>query len=537
MRFGPALLLSLSLLNTPLAAQERSLIVLDGSGSMWGQIEGRPKLEIAREALGKVVQGISPEVELGLMAYGHRTRGQCDDIELIVPPAAGSGASIVAAANAMKFQGKTPLSDAVRLAAEHLRFEEDRATVILITDGIETCNADPCALANELEASGVDFTAHVVGFGLSQVEGEAVACLAHNTGGKFIEAKDAASLEAALQQTVALPAVAEVEPAPPEPAVLEHNILPHVALSEGSEVDALARRTRFTFFAEEGGAAKGDELLSLQGVLPGKLPPGRYIMRTSADMVTVDQLVELTETALAEPVAILNAGQVVLSAVTGTGGKGDVKGRIELSGPDGTASNLGTLDLVVPAGEYAIRGEHSDMVISDSLVVDIGQVIERDIVFSVGSAEILASYDGTAPADFRYSVALMDPVSKKDVATSHNPALPISAPPGDYIAEVRAGHLKVQAPVQITAAQTSRIEINMNAGILSVTAPKMIRVRVLGPEKDANGKHPEIASVLSDRVELPLTAGSYILQTTVDNVDHQQPFTISAGQRVEMAPN
>jgi Ca-activated chloride channel family protein len=54
---------------------DRTLIVLDGSGSMWGQIDGCPKLEIAREVLGPVPAEIAPERALGLMAYGHRRRG------------------------------------------------------------------------------------------------------------------------------------------------------------------------------------------------------------------------------------------------------------------------------------------------------------------------------------------------------------------------------------------------------------------------------------------------------------------------------
>ena len=57
---------------------------------MWGQIDGKPKLEIARDTLRTVLQTMPADLELGLMAYGHREKGTCDDIELIVPPAAGT---------------------------------------------------------------------------------------------------------------------------------------------------------------------------------------------------------------------------------------------------------------------------------------------------------------------------------------------------------------------------------------------------------------------------------------------------------------
>ncbi|HMQ28786.1 MAG TPA: VWA domain-containing protein, partial [Acidimicrobiales bacterium] len=187
------------------------MIVLDASGSMWGQIEGRTKVEIAREVLAEVLAGVPPETELGLVVYGHRTRGDCADIEVAVAAAPGTGPAIVDFANRTRFQGKTPLTDAVRVAAEALRSTEEKATVILVTDGIETCEADPCALGAELEATGVDFTAHVVGFGLSADDGRAVACLAEATGGAYLPAADAAQLTEALSRTVV------AEPAP-EPA-------------------------------------------------------------------------------------------------------------------------------------------------------------------------------------------------------------------------------------------------------------------------------------------------------------------------------
>lgn len=201
------LLAGLMLVQTPASlAQDapRTIIVMDGSGSMWGQIGGRPKLEIAREAVADVVTRLPAGQELGLIAYGHRSKGNCGDIELLVPPGKDTGATIVDAVNTMRFLGKTPLSAAVRQAAEALRYGEESATVVLVTDGLETCEADPCALASELEAAGVNFTAHVVGFGLSKEEGAEVACLAENTGGRYIKAANAGELSDALSKAITM---------------------------------------------------------------------------------------------------------------------------------------------------------------------------------------------------------------------------------------------------------------------------------------------------------------------------------------------
>src|SRR5690606_13167535 len=60
---------------------EDVVVVYDASGSMWGQIDGVSKIEIAREVLADLVTGWSADTNLGLVAYGHRSEGDCRDIE------------------------------------------------------------------------------------------------------------------------------------------------------------------------------------------------------------------------------------------------------------------------------------------------------------------------------------------------------------------------------------------------------------------------------------------------------------------------
>lgn len=200
---------------TAMADPPRTIIVMDGSGSMWGQIDGRAKLEIARETVADVLGQLPAEQTIGLMAYGHRRKGDCTDIELMVPPASGTAGEIARRVNSMRFLGKTPLSQAVRAAAAALNYGEEAANVVLVTDGLETCDADPCALGRDLEASGFDFTAHVIGFGLTRAEGAQVSCLAQATGGRYIDAHNARDLVDALTNTIT---AAEPAAAPPREA-------------------------------------------------------------------------------------------------------------------------------------------------------------------------------------------------------------------------------------------------------------------------------------------------------------------------------
>jgi Ca-activated chloride channel family protein len=207
-------------LATSAAAQDASntILVLDGSGSMWGQIDGVNKIVIAREVVGTLLDDFPADQNLGLTVYGHRERGNCADIETVVAPAAGTTEAIRNAVNGINPRGSTPMTDAIIAAAEALRFTEQKATVILVSDGIETCNPDPCAAATALEQAGIDFTAHVVGFDVTDPEALAqMQCLADNTGGTFTTAANAEELTSALQ-TVAVAPAPEPEP---EPVLIE----------------------------------------------------------------------------------------------------------------------------------------------------------------------------------------------------------------------------------------------------------------------------------------------------------------------------
>lgn len=246
-------------------AQERprTILVLDGSGSMWGQIEGINKIVIAREVIGDLLQSFPPEQELGLTVYGHRRKGDCNDIETVIDPGQGTTGAIIDAVNTINPRGKTPLSAAVMAAAEALRFTEERATVILVSDGIETCNVDPCEVGRQLEALGVDFTAHVVGFDVdSDPEARAqLQCLAEETGGIFRTAANALELNEALGE------VTEAAPPPPAPLGLRF-----VAL-DGAGGPEITEGLEWTVFD-----GLGNTLLnaSAEAAPSLTLPPGDY---------------------------------------------------------------------------------------------------------------------------------------------------------------------------------------------------------------------------------------------------------------------
>ncbi|SHF48532.1 hypothetical protein SAMN02745223_02761 [Devosia limi DSM 17137] len=215
--FGRAALVSAAAtLAMPLVAQEAdsaSILIYDASGSMWGQLDGGiSKVEIAREVIGDFFVSRDNSIPLGVIAYGHNRRGDCSDIEVVANVGINDPAGLSSSLNRLNPRGMTPITDALSLAASMIPPTAESADIILVTDGLETCEADPCALAAQLANEGIAIRAHVVGFGLTREEGEVMACVADATGGLLLTPQTGQELADALRQ------VAQVEPAPaPEP--------------------------------------------------------------------------------------------------------------------------------------------------------------------------------------------------------------------------------------------------------------------------------------------------------------------------------
>lgn len=188
------------------------MFILDASGSMWGQVEGRAKIDIAREVLRDLLEKMPQGLDLGLTAYGHRRTGDCKDVEKIVPIGPDSKNEILKHLAAIQPKGKTPIALSISQVAEDLKTREEETTVILISDGIETCEGDPCGVVKELKAAGIKFVMHVVGFDTGKEEFDELNCIATEGGGQFFEAKDKDALLGSLE-SASSQAITKVEPA------------------------------------------------------------------------------------------------------------------------------------------------------------------------------------------------------------------------------------------------------------------------------------------------------------------------------------
>ncbi len=175
------------------------LLIYDASGSMWQKLGDETKKVLAAEALSSTVANFSADQPVALMAYGHREKDNCDDVEWLLGLDNTSKEEVIKSVRSLNPTGKTPLARSARMALDQLREQQKTATLILITDGIESCDGDLCQTIAEAQLAGIDFKLHIVGFGIKE-ETAALRCAADAGGGQYFDASDVDKLAAALQE-------------------------------------------------------------------------------------------------------------------------------------------------------------------------------------------------------------------------------------------------------------------------------------------------------------------------------------------------
>ena len=182
-------------------------IVVDASRSMWGRMGGEPKMVVAKEILEDVSYWFPEDLDLALRAYGSTSpsdNNDCADSTLLVPFGEGNRESIRRAIAGLRPLGQTPIAFALNQATRDFGTLQDDRTLVLVTDGIESCGGDPVQAARELREQGI--MVHLIGFGLGNATDEDAASLqavANASGGRYVTAGSAEELKEALVQTVA----------------------------------------------------------------------------------------------------------------------------------------------------------------------------------------------------------------------------------------------------------------------------------------------------------------------------------------------
>lgn len=151
----------------------RILFVLDCSGSMVEKMEGKSKFETSKQLLYHLADSIeksNDKVEFGLRMYGHqynKSVHNCEDSKLEIPFGKNNAPKIRALLDKTTPQGYTPIAYSLFQATNDFPNDANvKNAIVLITDGLETCEGDPCAVSVQLEKKRIVLKPFVIGLGV-----------------------------------------------------------------------------------------------------------------------------------------------------------------------------------------------------------------------------------------------------------------------------------------------------------------------------------------------------------------------------------
>jgi Ca-activated chloride channel family protein len=183
----------------------RILFILDASNSMNAQWDGETRIKIAKELLAKQVDELNdvPNLEIGLRVYGHQspitpTYQDCSDTKLEVPFGPNNILAIKNKITTIVARGTTPIARSLEAAAGDFPDKTSRNIIILITDGLEACDGDPCVIAQKLHEKGVSVRPFVIGIGIDLAYLSKFECI-----GSYMDANDKTSFQNVLKTVVA----------------------------------------------------------------------------------------------------------------------------------------------------------------------------------------------------------------------------------------------------------------------------------------------------------------------------------------------
>jgi len=181
----------------------RILFVFDGSNSMYGYWNSDQKMTIARKLLIELIDSLEqvPNVEMALRVYGHQSPvppQDCNDTKLEVPFGKNNAGMIRQKLRWIDPKGTTPIARSLELSAGDFPTDANaRNIIILITDGIEACEGDPCAVSRALQKKGVALKPFIIGIGLDVDFTETFKCV-----GKVFNAQEESQFKEALKVAI-----------------------------------------------------------------------------------------------------------------------------------------------------------------------------------------------------------------------------------------------------------------------------------------------------------------------------------------------
>jgi Ca-activated chloride channel family protein len=542
-----------------------AIIVLDGSGSMWGKLgtDNSAKFDAVRDILRQALPGLRPNIKLGLASFGHRRRGTCTDAEVVIPPQTLVPDQFAAVLGKMSATGMGPVVLGLRQAAAAIGTSP--ATIILINDDVDNCGQDLCTAAAEIAKANPALTVHTISLGLDQAKIQQMGCLARATNGRLYNAQDSAGFAAALDQVIKLahldagapPEIAkgeEAQPNAPKAPQAEPGLYLSAGLGPDSATLESAVRWRVTKSGADGEVVREAKAPSLVE----KLPPGNYDVEARLGLASAKETVEVKADAPTPTRLNLNAGVLRMIARPAKD-KPPLQIATFVVAPvtDGHAGATTPLwigreaqpEIVLPAGEYQVTAENGTARQTERVKIAAATGTTFTALLATGRLELSAARgtDANEPLTdgLTYIIHEDDPDApggRREVARSGAPNPAFTLPAGTYYITARTANAEVRDQIAIGPGDVVKRILPFGLARLQLSAtldgkPAPSDLPLVYTVYRLDGEQREVLRTVTKDPVLDLSAGRYRVEAAVSatNVRATADYAVASGQNLKAA--
>jgi Ca-activated chloride channel family protein len=527
-----------------------AMLIVDGSGSMWARLppDNKPKIDVVREKLAAVLQAPS-STRVGLVSFGHRRRGDCNDVELIATPDSPRE-SLLAPLAKLNPRGPGPVTAALKMAAEALGTSRP-AQIVIVGDGADNCQQDTCAAAADFAKSAPGVAVQVIGIGIPPPDRPRIACVAQATGGHYYDVTDAPGLNAALDEAAKLailapgapPDVAAKSrepsaPPPPEGATLRAS----ASLAKGRPLLTVPMRWRIFKAGEKAvaGHTTGPDISA-------KLTAGSYDIEVQLGSIVARQNITVTDGAAESIIIPLDAAHLKVSASAAKDGTPSPTATMTVSAGDKPVAigRNGIIDLYLPPASYSVAIADGIAHATRTVALNAGDDKSDAVALGTGRVDLSATtgMDGVTIDDLVYTIFEDDPESpngRREVARSHASEASFILPAGTYYVSARSGAAETRQRIAVGIDETVTQTLTLGLAPLKLStvvagAPATAAQGVVYRIDKADGDKARIARAVGPDASIILPPGRYSVSATLAAypLSTTQDITLEAGKPAE----
>ncbi len=326
----------------------------------------------------------------------------------------------------------------------------------------------------------------------------------------------------------------------------QFNVVTDAVLFDGGPSLGNSDKVRWDFYKADRNGARTDANAggSYDATFEAKLPAGRYVGVAALGNVTREIPFEVKDGSVARPKVNFDAAELTVVPKRSPDSDVETQAKTEITKGDFKDSVYGQNTVFVPAGEVLLTGSIGPARAQETLAIKAGEKISHELVIPSGVVVAKAVYaqDGKAVEtdDIRFEALSAKETldgTRQTINGVYGTGKIMEMPAGDFVMRARLGKVMVEQPFTVTAGKRSEINIDLNAGVLAITAPGAERIDIVETTKDLQGTQKEISGRYGTRHQETLHPGDYSVKVSYDEKSGRDPkeikATVKAAERTE----